>query len=96
MSDNRLSPHVAAIGPILEKSLPPGVGYALVLFDLKNNDMAVHSNAQRWQWPLILRAAADGIVVLDGESPLAMPGTKDIEALKNPEAFKDPDFFRRR
>lgn len=44
MKDNRLTPHANAIGEIIARTLPPGVGYYLVLVDLKNEDLARHTN----------------------------------------------------
>lgn len=72
-ADNRLVPHAAQLGDLLERTLPAGVGYALVLFDLKNNDMASASNAERWKQPAILRAAANSIEIQHPESPIAIP-----------------------
>lgn len=72
--DNRLVPHAAEIGRLLERNLPPGVGYMLVLADLKTNDMASSSTFQKWEQPTILRAAANTIEQQSPKSPLAIPG----------------------
>jgi hypothetical protein len=61
MADNWLSQHAAAIGDVLLRTVPPGVGFVVILTDDRTGDYAQTNNVHSDVHPmhLLLRAVAN-------------------------------------